>query len=102
MFQCRCKRGGGLEYRYLGAFPLSSDDCVQGSGYGEWNGDVHYGLAGGWSIAAGIFNILNSKANAMEYWYVDRLPGEAAGGQPDVHVHPLEPRALRLSISRIF
>jgi hypothetical protein len=92
----------GLEYRYLGAFPLSADDRVQGSGYGEWNGDIHYGLAAGWSVAAGIFNILNSKANAMEYWYVDRLPGESAGGEADVHVHPLEPRALRLSISRNF
>ena len=93
---------GGLEYRYLGAYPLSSDDRVQGSGYGEWNGDLHYALAGGWSIAAGVFNILNSYASAMQYWYLDRLPGEAPGGQADIHVHPLEPRALRLTLSKNF
>ncbi|HEY2418644.1 MAG TPA: TonB-dependent receptor, partial [Steroidobacteraceae bacterium] len=93
---------GGLEYRYLGAFPLSSDDRVQGSGYGEWSGDIHYALAGGWGVAVGVFNILNSHANAMEYWYVDRLPGEPAEGQADIHVHPLEPRALRLTVSKNF
>jgi outer membrane receptor protein involved in Fe transport len=69
----------GLQYRYLGAYPLSADDLVHGSGYGEWNGDVHYALAGGWGLAAGVFNILNSRANAMEYWYVDRLAGEPPG-----------------------
>ncbi|MGH8206580.1 MAG: TonB-dependent receptor, partial [Steroidobacteraceae bacterium] len=33
---------GGLEYRFLGNYPLSSDDEVQGHGYGEWNLDAHY------------------------------------------------------------
>jgi len=35
--------------------------------------------------------MLNTRANAMEYWYVDRLPGEPAAGVADVHNHPLEP-----------
>jgi hypothetical protein len=54
------------------------------------------------SAAAGVFNLLNSKANAMEYWYVDRLPGEPAGGQADVHIHPLEPLSLRVSLTMNF
>jgi hypothetical protein len=93
---------GGLEYRYLGAFPLSADDHVQGSGYGEWNGDVHYAFGAGLSVTAGVFNLLNTRANAMEYWYVDRLPGEPAGGQADVHIHPLEPLSLRIGLSLTF
>jgi TonB dependent receptor/TonB-dependent Receptor Plug Domain len=114
----------GLEYRYLSAFPLSSGPCansavaadfpgltscanaptargqVNGSGYGEWNADVHYELACGWNLALGVYNLLNKKADAMEYWYVDRLQGEPAYGAADLHVHPLEPISLRLTLSK--
>jgi outer membrane receptor protein involved in Fe transport len=93
---------GGLQYRYLGAYPLSSDDAVQGSGYGEWNGDIRYSFAGGWRVAVGVYNITNKKANAMEYWYVDRLAGEPAAGVADIHVHPLEPISTRVTLSRSF
>ncbi|MGB6450561.1 MAG: TonB-dependent receptor [Steroidobacteraceae bacterium] len=116
---------GGLEYRYLSSFPLSSGPCadsavatdfghgmtcadaptekgmVFGSGYGEWNGDVHYAFGRGWSAGLGVYNILNKKANSMEYWYVDRLPGEPLYGQADVHFHPLEPTTARLTIAKM-
>jgi outer membrane receptor protein involved in Fe transport len=116
----------GLEYRYLSSFPLSSGPCansavahdfpgltscanaptppgqVNGSGYGEWNGDAHYEFNGGWNLALGIYNLLNKKANAMEYWYVDRLQGEPAYGVADLHVHPLEPISARFTIGKIF
>lgn len=93
---------GGLEYRYLGAFPLSSDDIVQGSGYGEWNGDVRYAFANGWAGGLGLYNILNVRANAAEFRYIDRLPGEPAAGVADLHVHPLEPRSVRITLSKGF
>jgi hypothetical protein len=117
---------GGLAYRYLGAYPLSSGPCsnaavaadfpgltscaqaptpkgtVFGSGYGEWNADVHYALPDGWGAGLGIYNLLNKKANSMEYWYVDRLPGEPAYGAADLHFHPLEPISARLTIQKIF
>jgi len=93
---------GGLELRYLGGFPLSADNVVQGSGYHEWNGDVRYDMGNGWGTAIGVYNLLNTKANAMEYWYVDRLAGEPAAGVADVHVHPLEPISLRVTLTKKF
>lgn len=117
---------GGLAYRYLSDFPLSSGPCVNsaavadfpgatsctnaptakgqvnGSGYGEWNGDVHYAFPHGWRTGLGIYNMLNKKGNAMEYWYVDRLPGEPAGGAADVHFHPLEPISARFTLEKKF
>jgi outer membrane receptor protein involved in Fe transport len=93
---------GGLEYRYLGAFPLSSDNVIQGSGYGEWNGDLNYAFASGWGGSLGLYNILDSRANAAEFWYIDRLRGEPAAGVADVHLHPLEPRTVRLTLSKSF
>jgi outer membrane receptor protein involved in Fe transport len=94
---------GGVQYRYLGAYPLSSDDAVQGSGYGEWNGDVRYRLGDGWNATLGIYNILNRRGNAMEYWYVDRISrAEPMSGVADIHVHPLEPITARVTITRFF
>ena len=93
---------GGLEYRYLSAFPLSSDDQVQGHGYGEWNGDAHYEIGSGWSASLGVYNILNKHADAAEFWYIDRLQGEPAAGVADLHVHPLEPISARLTIAKKF
>src|SRR5579875_536513 len=57
---------GGLEYRYLSGFPLSSDDEVQGHGYGEWNGDVHYAATNGWTFGLALYNILDKRADAAE------------------------------------
>jgi hypothetical protein len=104
---------GGLVYRYLGALPLSSGPCansavatapgeVYGHGEGEWHGDVRYAFAAGWSAALSIYNLFDKKADAMEYWYVDRLPGGPAAGVADLHVHPLEPISLRLTLARKF
>jgi len=93
---------GSLALRYLGAYPLSSDDVVQGSGYHEWNADVRYAFGSGWGAALGVYNILNTKANAAEFWYVDRLPGEPAAGVADVHIHPLEPISARFTLSKKF
>jgi hypothetical protein len=117
---------GGLAYRYLSSYPLSSGPCndaavaidfpglktcaqaptaqgqVNGSGYGEWNADLHYAFSHGWSTGLGIYNLLDKKANAMEYWYVDRLPGEPSYGVADIHLHPLEPLSARWTIAKQF
>ena len=93
---------GGLEYRYLGREPLSSDNEIQGGGYGEWNGDARYAFGDNWNVGLGIYNILGTRANAAEFWYIDRLQGEPAEGVADVHTHPLEPRAFRLTLAKVF
>ncbi len=114
----------GLQYRYLGGFRLSSGPCadaavqadfpgatscanaptprgqVNGSGYGEWNGDARYEFRDGWNMAVGVYNLLNTHADAIQYWYVDRLAGEPASGVADIHLHPLEPISLRLTLSK--
>lgn len=93
---------GALEYRYLGRQPLSSDNQIQSGGYGEWNGDLRYALGASWNLGLGLYNILGARANAAQFWYVDRLPGEPAAGIADIHAHPLEPRTVRLTVSKIF
>jgi hypothetical protein len=120
---------GGLNYRYLGNYPLSSGPCansaavhdfpgatscanaptapgqVNGKGFGELNADVHYALPSGWITSVGIYNLLNTHAAAAEFWYVDRLNSEIdtyPDGRADVHEHPLEPIMARFTISKQF
>jgi outer membrane receptor protein involved in Fe transport len=93
---------GSLGYRYLSGYPLSADDVIQGHGYGEWSGDAHYAFANGWGLGLGIYNLTNKKADAAEFWYIDRLRGEPAAGVADIHVHPLEGRTARLTIAKSF
>jgi hypothetical protein len=119
----------GLEYRYLGDYPLSSGPCIEsaaakdfpatpscasaptlagqvnGKGFGELNMDAHYAFSGGWGASLGLYNILNSHAAAAQFWYVDRLKSEIAAypdGRADIHEHPLEPIMARFTISKAF
>jgi TonB dependent receptor/TonB-dependent Receptor Plug Domain len=121
---------GGLTYRYLGNYPLSSGPCVNsaavhdfpgvatscanaptalgqiwGKGYGQLNLDVHYAFPRGWIASLGVYNMLNTHAPAAEFWYVDRLQSEIAAypdGRADIHEHPLEPLMARISITKQF
>jgi hypothetical protein len=121
---------GGLEYRYLGKYPLSSGPCVNsaaaadfpdvasscanaptapgqvwGKGFGELDLLSRYAWHSGWEISGGIYNLLDTRAPAAEFWYVDRLQSEIAeypDGRADIHEHPLEPLTVRLTITKVF
>ena len=121
---------GGINYRYLGNYPLSSGPCVDsaavhdfpglatscanaptapgqvnGKGFGELNFDARYAFPAGWSAALGVYNVLNTHAAAAEFWYVDRLKTEIdthPDGRADVHEHPLEPIMARLTVTKKF
>ena len=122
---------GSLEYRYLGRFPVTSGPCtddavaadfgpgytcanapmygntngtkgpVYGAGYGEWNGEVNYALPHGWTVGLGLYNILNSHANAMQYYYVYQLRADAAPEAGETF-HFLEPLSARLTVGKTF
>jgi hypothetical protein len=121
---------GGLNYRHLGNYPLSSGPCVDsaavhdfpnvatscanaptalgqinGIGFGELNLDARYALPAGWSASIGIYNLLNTHAAAAEFWYVDRLKSEIDAypdGRAGVHEHPLEPLMARCTVTKRF
>ena len=44
-----------------------------------------------------VFNLANRKLNDIEYFYESQLPGEAAP-VADRHVHPAEPRTVRVTL----
>jgi outer membrane receptor protein involved in Fe transport len=131
---------GGLEYRFLGNFPLSSGLCddaavqhdfptsgpggapapncayavadgltgagqLGGKGFGEFNLDATFAFLDGWSTSVGVYNLLNTKRNAAEFTYVDRLKSEITeypDGRADTHIHSLEPISARLTVTKKF
>jgi len=48
-------------------------------------------------IAVDVFNLLDSKASDVDYYYRSRLHGEPAGGLNDIHLHPTIPRTFRVN-----
>jgi outer membrane receptor protein involved in Fe transport len=97
---------GGLQWRILGSYPLNPDNLVRGAGYSEVNVDVGYKVTARLKAQLSIYNLFNEKADAFDYDYVSRLPGEPAGGitdeRDDIQFHPLEPLSARLTLTQEF
>ena len=89
---------GGVQYRYYGERPLTNDDSVRSPATSLANLRVGYKITQDISTRLDIDNVLNSKAQDVGYYYVSRLPGEAAGGVADTHFHAAEPLGFRLSL----
>lgn len=93
---------GAVEFRYLGQHPLTPDNTFTSAGDKEWNLNIGYDLGAGLKAQLEIVNVLGSKDDAAEYFYTDRMPGEPAEGVADLHIHPLEPRTFRFTLSKTF
>lgn len=93
---------GALTLRNLGPHPLNNDNSVRSKGYSELNAALGYKISPTLKISVDIFNLLDAKTNAADYFYTSRLAGEPAEGVEDRHAHPLEPRSLRVTLSKRF
>lgn len=49
-----------------------------------------------------MLNAFDAKSADITYFYTSRLQGEPAGGLDDYHVHPVEPRQVRVSLRYAF
>ena len=96
---------GSLQLRHLGPGALVEDNSVRSVPSTTMNlrltrelGAV-FGKAT--SITLDVFNLTNRKVNDIQYFYESQLPGEAAA-VADRHVHPAEPRSLRVTLQAQF
>jgi len=86
-----------LQWRYLGPRPLVEDDSVRAPSTLLANLRVARRLGRDAELTLDVFNLLDREADDIEYFYESRLAGEP-GPMADRHVHPAEPRALRLTL----
>lgn len=88
---------GNLQMRYFGKRPLIENNSVQSDHTVTLNGQIGYKIGKNVQMTLQGFNLLNTHAHAIDYYYTSRLPGEPAAGVSDVHFHPIESRSLRVN-----
>ena len=93
---------GALKARYFGPRPLIEDDSVRSLASLIFNARAGYRFDNGLRVQFDVLNLFNAQTNQIEYHYQSRLPGEQVGGVADRHVHPAEPRAVRLTLAARF
>lgn len=93
---------GGVRLRYFGPRPLIEDDSVRSHSTSLLSVDAGYDLSDRWRVQAEVFNVLDRKSSAIDYYYTSRLAGEPPEGVNDIHFHPIEPISFRVGVTGRF
>lgn len=88
----------GARLRHFGSAPLIEDNSARSPSTTVLNLRVDRQLAAQWRMSLAMYNALGSRDNDITYFYASRLAGEPAAGVEDFHLHPVEPRQLRLTL----
>jgi outer membrane cobalamin receptor len=88
---------GSLGIRYIGAAPLIEDNSVRSSASVTSNLRINRKISNDLEVALDILNLTDRKNDDISYDYTSRVAGEPVGGVDGLHVHPAEPRTLRVS-----
>ena len=87
-----------MRARWLGEAPLTEERSVRSSGSFLVNAGAAYRVGNAeWRLD--VFNAFDSEDDDVSYFYASRLAGEPLDGVEDVHLHPLEPRTVRVTFT---
>jgi outer membrane receptor protein involved in Fe transport len=84
--------------RVFGARPLVEDNSTRSSPTALVNLRGGYRFDNGVTARLDALNLFGARASQIDYFYLSRLRGEAAG-VAGRHFHPVEPVAIRLTLS---
>jgi outer membrane receptor protein involved in Fe transport len=90
-----------LTTRYIGSGPLEATNAVRSRPSITTNLRLGYQLNKQVEFGLDVFNLFNRRNDDIQYFYESQLPGEAAP-VADRHIHPAEPRSLRVSMRMNF
>lgn len=93
---------GAVRLRHFGSYPLIEDNSSRARASNLVNADAGYELRSGTRIRFTVLNVLDKRADDIQYSYKSRLKGESSDGIADVHFHPAEPRQVRLGLGYSF
>jgi len=82
--------------RYIGAAPLAEDNSVQSNSTLTTQLRINRRIDANLDVSLDVINLANRVNNDISYYYASQVSSSATSRQ-DVHVHPAEPRTLRLS-----
>ena len=89
---------GSMQLRYFGKRPLTENNSVKSDSTITLNGQIGFKIDKQVQVILQGFNLLNTRAHAIDYFYTSRLPNEPIGGVDDTHFHPVETRSFRVSL----
>lgn len=89
---------GSLRGRYIAPRPLHESIDVQARESFQVNARIGYRRQN-WEVALDCLNLLNRADNDIEYYYDSQLANEPGGPVFDRHIHPIEPRMFRVSVT---
>ncbi len=92
---------GALQLRYFGPRPLVEDNAIRSDKTATLNARIGYRISPKVHFQLEAFNLTNEKSSAIDYFYPSQLKGEAAPVD-DVHLHPIESRSLRVTMTAQF
>ena len=92
---------GGVRLRYFGPRPLLEDASQVSASTTLVSLRVAYQVNTSTQLSLDVHNLLNRPVNDIEYLYASRLASEAAP-VTDRHIHPAEPRTVRLNLTYRF
>ena len=76
---------------------MTEDNTVRSASITTANFRLQRKVSDALDMALDVLNLSNRPNNDIGYFYTSRLAGEPAAGVADVHVHPAQPRTLRLT-----
>jgi outer membrane receptor protein involved in Fe transport len=86
-----------LQWRYLGSGPLIEDNSVRSRSSLTTNLRLGWRFSRHAELTLDVFNLGNREVDDIQYFYESQLPTETAP-VADRHVHPAEPRTLRVTL----
>lgn len=89
---------GALRWRYFGQRPLVEDNSVRSGSTSLVNARLGYTFTKSLKVQLDGYNMFNRKNNDVDYFYQSKLAGDPAPVS-DIHFHPVEKRAFRLSMT---
>ncbi|SPF49648.1 hypothetical protein SBDP1_810002 [Syntrophobacter sp. SbD1] len=96
-----CGWSTSLRWRYFGSRYLTQDGSQLSPATSLIYYNLGYKINKTWSIEADIFNLLNTKADDITYYYAYRLTPTGSAVSGDVF-HPVEPRTFRVALTMRF
>ncbi|MCJ2184373.1 TonB-dependent receptor [Novosphingobium sp. 1949] len=85
-----------LRLRHFGSAPLIEDNSKRSDPTTLVNLGLYRPIGRG-RIGLDVLNLFDAHDADITYYYASRLQGESADGVDDYHIHPVEPRELRVS-----
>jgi outer membrane receptor protein involved in Fe transport len=86
-----------LRLRHFGSAPLIEDGSVRSKPTTLVNLGTYF-TRGRVKLGLDLLNLFDAKDADISYFYASRLRGEPADGVEDLHIHPVEPLQVRVSL----